>query len=333
MGAARLVEDAMVKLPVGCCALLALGVTACGSDAAPEAAADAQGLVALASVDTVTVNVPLSIPAQLYVEHDALVYARSMGIVETVDADVGSRVRQGQVLARLESIDQEIALAEAEHIFNTAEVIVNRLRELGGKGVVSAADSEQAELEYQRARLARRQAQRNYDLTRVTAPFNGIVAARTIHPGRLVVAGDSLFRVTAMAPLLISVRVPEISSAAIERGAEAEVVGLDGQRARATVSRVSPAVDAASGTREVILRLEAGSGLPPGASVTVRLAAEPRTVLTIPADAATEEGYVLVWENGRSALRAVTLGSTLDDGRRVVVSGLAVGEQVVRRQT
>jgi hypothetical protein len=55
-------------------------------------------------------------------------------------------------------------------------------------------------------------------------------------------------------------------------------------------------------------------------------------VIAVPRAAIAEEGYVLVWENGRSALRAVTLGADLGDGRVEVVSGLAPGERLVRSE-
>ena len=148
-------------------------------------------------------------------------------------------------------------------------------------------------------------------------------------PSRLVEAGDSLFRISALAPLRALVHVPERAAGGVERGAEAEVIGLDGGVAKATIIRVSPIIDAASGTREAMIQLARGSGMVPGASVTVRMGAEERVVLAIPAEAIAEQGYVVVWENGRTTLRAVTLGATLPDGRLEVLSGLAMGELVV----
>ena len=73
-----------------------------------------------------------------------------------------------------------------------------------------------------------------------------------------------------------------------------------------------------------------GARLMPGSSVTVQLGAERRRVVAMPRDAVAEEGFALVWADGRSTLRAVTLGAELGDGRVEVVSGLAPGETVVR---
>ena len=103
--------------------------------------------------------------------------------------------------------------------------------------------------------------------------------------------------------------------------------GASGRRAR--VIRASPVIDAASGTREVVLQLTGGDRLPPGSSVTVRLGSEARRVVAVPKEA-VGEGYALVWDADRTTLRQVTVGSELPGDRVEVVSGLAPGEKVVR---
>ena len=309
---------------------LALGGSACRSGPAAREGPAASAAPVLAAVETVTVALPVALDAQLYVEHDAIVYARSAGIAESVFVDIGIRVRAGQVLATLEDVDQRIVLAEAEEAHANAKKIVERMRQLGGRGVVATADSEQAEFAFAQAVLDLRRARRALDLTRVLAPFAGAVTARTVRPGRLMAEGDSLFRVTALTPLLVAVRVPERAAGSVTVGSAALVVTADGGTAAATVARVSPAVDPASGTRECVLRVAPGADLLPGTTVTVRLGTEGRRVVAVPADAISEDGYALVWEGGRTTLRAVTTGAVLPDGRLEVASGLVPGERVVR---
>jgi RND family efflux transporter MFP subunit len=292
-----------------------------GAPAAPDTA----GLV----VSTTTVRGQLQLPAQLYVEHDAAVVARSAGVVDSVSAELGSRVAAGAMLARLESADQELATAQADATYENAGRLANRARVMTKAGGVTVADSEQVEYQYRQADIARRKAHRDLDLTRIVAPFSGVVTARYARPGRFVAAGDTLFRVTESSPLLARVRVPEGSAAAIHIGDAATVAGVSGT-AKATVVHAAPAFDAASGTREVVLRLTSSADLLPGASVTVRLGQLERQAVTLPREAVSPEGYVLVMQNGRTALRSVTVGGDVGGGRVEVLSGLSSGERVAR---
>jgi membrane fusion protein (multidrug efflux system) len=283
----------------------------------------------IATVETTTVQLPLSLPAQLYVEHDATVYARSTGMVEAILVDLGTRVAARQPLARLESADQEIALRQAKEKFSNARQTLERQRALAAAGVVTRADSEQVEFDYRQAELDLQKAQRDLDLTRIVSPFAGVVTARQARVQRLVRTGDSLFRVTGLEPILAAIHLPESASPGVRVGATAEVFAPGGGRAQARVVRASPIIDAGSGTREVVLRLSPGSGLIPGSSVTVRLGSERRQVVAIPRGAVASDGYALVWQDERTSLRAVTLGAELEGDRVEVLSGLAPGEKVV----
>src|SRR2546426_2415506 len=82
--------------------------------------------------------------------------------------------------------------------------------------------------------------------------------------------GDSLFRVSALGPLRVAVHVPEGPAIRLRVGASAQIVDADGRATGATVIRASPTIDAASGTREIVLEPVAGSDFRPGASVAVR---------------------------------------------------------------
>lgn len=302
--------------------------------AAGARAAPAARTVAAASptfvAETATVDVPLALPAQLYVEHDAVVAARSAGVLDSLFVDVGARVASGALLATVESADQRIAFDSAQAASEAAELVVRRARTLTRSGGMTGADSEQAEFQLRQAQLAVAKARRGLELTRVVAPFGGLVTERRARPRRLVSAGDTLFRVAEQGPLLARVHVPEGAAATLVPGAKATVIGVRGASTGATVSRIAPAVDAASGTREVILRVAPNGAFLPGSGVTVRLGAEQRRALVVPRAAVGADGYALVTDGGRTTLRLVTLGAEVGGGRVEVMGGLAPGERVAR---
>ena len=311
---------------------------ACSGEPAPESAARGTETGSLAAApnarlivaDTATLQVPLALPSQLYVEHDATIYARSPGIVEAILVDLGSKIAAGQLLARLESTDQRIALAQAEEKLVNTTQIVERQRALRAADAGTQAESDRAEFEHREASLRLRQAQRDLALTRIVAPFAGVVTGRRTRLHRLVSAGDTLFRLTALSPVLAAVHVPEAAASGLRIGMEAEVAGNGGLSAQARIIRASPTIDPASGAREIIVQLTGGDRMTPGSSVTVRLGGEPRQVVAIPRSAVGKDGYALVWADERATLRAITLGSELDGDRVEVVKGLAAGERLVR---
>jgi membrane fusion protein, multidrug efflux system len=328
-----LVEDLVVMrwLSTRLSVCLSTLLLACGRQ--PGASAKHETVQAAAGilVDTTTVRAPLQLPAQLYVEHDAVVVARAAGNVDSVLADLNDRVSGGAPLALLENADQQIALAQAEASFDNFSKAAVRARLMTKAGGITAVDSEQAEFQFHQADLARRKARRDIELTKVVAPFSGVVTARYARAGRFVNVGDTLFRVTETAPLMARVRVPEATAASVHVGDRATVSGDDGATAGAVVASAAPVIDAASGTREVVLQISDGSRLIPGASVVVRLGAQRRHVVAIPRDAVAPDGFVLVVEGAGTALRPVTLGADLGDGRVEIVNGLAPGERIARR--
>jgi len=280
-------------------------------------------------VDTATVQVPLEIPAQLYVEHDAVIVARSAGTIDSLSAELGDHVTSGQALARMESADQQIAVARAEAAYDNANKALTRARALTKAGGTTAADLEQLEFQVRDAEITRSKSRRDLELTRIVAPFTGIVTSRTARPSRYVAIGDTLFRVTEAAPLYARIRVPEASARSLRAGTSASIIAANGERP-AKIVHAAPIIDAASGTRELVVEVQGTGDLVPGSSVSVRLGRDARRVTTVPREAVAPEGYVVVVENGRSTLRSVTVGREIGGGRVEIISGVSLGEHLAK---
>ncbi|HET9134198.1 MAG TPA: efflux RND transporter periplasmic adaptor subunit [Gemmatimonadales bacterium] len=312
------------------CVVLATPILACGgTPPTPDAAAQSADTAPF-QAESATTEVGLALPAQAYVEHDAVIAARSSGVVESLFVDIGSPVEAGARLAQIEQADQRIELARAEAARDQGARTVARARALRDAQGISAAEAEEIEFAFRRADLEVQRARRAIELTRIVAPFAGRVVARYVQPGRLVSAGDTLFRIAEAEPLLARVRVPEAAARGVRVGTAIEAVTERGDRITGSVQTVAPALDAASGTREVIVRLGRSAALMPGSAISVLVGRESRRVLAVPAEAISADGFVLVRNGDRTVMRAVVLGQRLGDGRVEVISGVHAGERLAR---
>lgn len=310
--------------------LLMVGVAVGGCGGAPPAAVQASRVASDSGllVDTATVDVPRAFIGQVFVEHDVVVAARAAGVIDSLFVNLGSRVQTNAPLAAIERQGQEIEHDRAVAALDHAQRALTRSRELGKSGGVTTADSEQVEAVYRDAALTLRKSQRDVELTRVTAPFAGIVSARYAKPKQLVAVGDTLFRVAETAPQLIRIRVVDPLAKQVRVGDRATIVGASSSvRTDARVVFTAPAYDAASGTREVILQASTPSFLP-GESVTAQLGRERRRAIVAPRTAIAADGFALVLEGGRTTLRPVSTGADVAGNRVEILSGLAAGDRL-----
>jgi RND family efflux transporter MFP subunit len=236
------------------------------------------------------------------VEQQADVVAERDGRITAVKVEVGDHVRRGEVLALLDdralqparaekaakiaSLRAQIQTWEAERKSNEADLrrakamraekslddedweqVQNKLSESKTQLVRCKADEAAAEAELRTADV-------ELDQSHVRAPFDGAVGRRSVREAQEVKKGDPLFWITAQAPLRIIFTVPESSMAFFSRGAKLELSTADYPHLKqpASVFRVSPVVDRASGRIEVIGNLEKPSPLlKPGMSMQVKL--------------------------------------------------------------
>jgi RND family efflux transporter MFP subunit len=108
---------------------------------------------------------------------------------------------------------------------------------------------------------------------RITAPFNGVVARRYVRQGQRVSSGEKLFWVTAVEPLQVRFTLPEQYSRGMKLGDQLALTpaAAPGESASARVIHISPVVDPASGTVEVIAVLGKQSSFRPGMTASIRV--------------------------------------------------------------
>ncbi len=277
-----------------------------------------------------SVSVSLDFTGRIVPASEVRVAAKSGGRVEAVLVDVGDRVAPGQLLVRLESETAAARLREADAALAVASANARRLAELYREGALARQAVEQAELEEERARVARDLAREAMEATRVVAPVDGEVAARLVSQGDTVPPGAPVITLVDPTRLHVEGFLSESQVARVAVGGQAQVL-VAGQTVAGRVERVAPAPDPQTRAYAVKVTLEGGKGLRPGMTARVRIALQAERGVVIPRAALVEaDGGVGVYvvEGGVARWRAVVPG--LDDGRRVaVLRGLAAGESVV----
>jgi membrane fusion protein (multidrug efflux system) len=248
--------------------------------------------VAVILPDGKVLNATLDLPGRLEAYYRAPIFARVSGYLKSWSADIGARVKAGQVIAEIEApdLDQQLLqaradLASAEASARLSEATLNRRKTLIASNFVSMQeiDERTADLSNKngtvkadQANVERLEALAGYK--KITVPFDGIVTSRDTDVGALINAGGNsgpaMFVVSDIRKLRVYVNVPQSYVPAIKIGAKAIITVPDypNRTFAATVEASSQSVDVGSGTTRMQLGFDNSSGeLMPGAYANVRM--------------------------------------------------------------
>jgi RND family efflux transporter MFP subunit len=298
---------------------------------------------------------PLTLPGTLLGVIESTVYARSNGYVVRWVKDIGSPVKKGELLAEISApeVDQELsqavsARAQVQASVNLAKTTADRWRSLRQKDAVTQQDLDERLSTYNQAQANLAAADANVQRLRqllgfnhVVAPFDGVVTRRNIDVGDLVNAGNggtgqALFAVAQVDPLRLYVYVPQSYAPQVKIG-DAVTVTLSehvGEQYRGTVARTARAIDTATRTMQVEIRVPNPSGaLISGSYVQVTLPINvdskalvvPTNVLLFRPDGTR---IALVDGSGHVHLTLVRLGTDFGD-RVEILSGLTASDRIV----
>ena len=260
--------------------------------------------------------------------------AKTSGVLLRVLVEEGDRVRAGQVLAQLDPERPRLEAARAEATMRRAKNNFERSRELFERQLVSAEANDQLRFEYEAAKAAWELARLELSHTAITAPIGGVVAERMAKPGNLININTPLYRIVDNSRLEAVLNVPEREMATMKPGLPIRMVvdALRGQVFEGVVGRISPVVDAGSGTFRVVGVFAGHEGLKPGMFGRLQIVYDEReAALSVPREAVVEangEASVFLVEAGKAVRRVVRLGH-VDGAYAEVVEGLAVGDQVI----
>jgi RND family efflux transporter MFP subunit len=297
------------------------------------------------------------LPGNIEAFVDSPIFARTNGYLKRWYFDIGSHVKQGQLLAEIEAPEVDHELSQAQADLGTAmanahlsEITANRYSDLIKQDAVSQQDTDNAVNELAARNTAVKSAQANVDrlrqlvaFERVYAPFDGVVTARNTDIGQLIDSGAaggpprSLFQMAAINRLRVFINVPQIYSQAATPGLTADLMFAEfpGRRFPGKLVRTSRAIDPVARTLNVEVDVDNSKGeLFPGAYAEVHLKLKDglRQTLVIPVSALLfrREGLrVAVAKSDNTAeLLPITLGRDFGDVAEVV-TGLTTEERVI----
>jgi RND family efflux transporter MFP subunit len=295
----------------------------------------------------------IELPGNTQAFTDTPIYARTNGYVKHWYVDIGARVKQGQLLAEIETpeLDQQLRQAKvdlknAEANLQIADITATRWQNLlktdsvshqETDQAVSGLHSKQALVDSNRANVDRLEQLQSFE--RITAPVDGVITARNTDIGALIQADTTapkeLFHLSAIEKLRIYIPVPEVYASSVRSGDKVDV-SLDafpGQNFKGTLVRNANAIDSTSRTLNVEVDVDNSAGrLMPGAYAFVRFKVPAtRGAVTIPSNALLfrAEGLrVGVVRDSHVALLPITIGQ--DYGSAVeVLSGLTARDAVI----
>ncbi|MCX5814340.1 MAG: efflux RND transporter periplasmic adaptor subunit [Proteobacteria bacterium] len=203
------------------------------------------------SVHTVTVVSPkpgqsvsnLSLPAEVKALVETPIYSRANGYLKRRFVDIGSQVKEGQLLAEIDApeLNQELEracgqLAQAEAALGLSKITAERWAGLVKTASVSEQENAEKQADFKlktastesaRAEVGRLQKLESF--LRLTAPFAGVITVRNIDSGDLIVAGagKELFHLAQTGRLRVFVQVPQAMARSIRTGQTAEMTFLE----------------------------------------------------------------------------------------------------------
>ena len=191
--------------------------------------------------------------AALEPENQAQVVAKATGVLLDLLVEEGDQVSAGQLLARLDPEKPQLELARAEANLKRLENEFRRSSDLFARKLVSSEANDRARFDLETQKAAFDLARLEVDYTRIVAPIGGVISERMVKVGNLIQLQQILFRIDDFDPLLAVLNVPERELSTIKAGlpVSMHVDAMPAQAFVGVVARVSPVVEAGTGTFRV----------------------------------------------------------------------------------
>jgi RND family efflux transporter MFP subunit len=300
-------------------------------------------------------NTELILPSSVEAQQTTPIYPRVNGYVKRIVADIGTRVKAGDLLAEIETpeLDEQVksaqaALAQTRANLKIAQTTSDRWQELRRSKVVAAQESDErdAALEARKADLAAAEAnverlERTRSFQKILAPFDGTITQRHIEVGQLV-TGDLndttriLYRIEQTQTLRAFINVPQSYYRFVGVGQDVELAfkEVPGQTFAGKVVRTAGSLDSATRTLRTEIQIpNEKSELVPGLFAEVKFKVQrEQPPITIPARALIVQTagpqIATLSDDNQVKLASVVVGRDL--GKTIeLASGLPAGARFV----
>jgi RND family efflux transporter MFP subunit len=273
------------------------------------------------------------------------------GQVESVEVDIGDRVKKNQVLAVLdpEPYQLEVDAVEAELVKARANVVntkseYDRQQRVYEQGAGAKSDLDSAEYNYRAARsavyyqIARLdQANRNLRKTKLLSPYDGTIAWRAVNPHEEVKVGQKVFEIDAKGAMEVQLAVPEttIDRIHIDDPATITFSTLPGESARGRISFIGSAAVKANAFPVKVELIDPNEKVKPGMTAEANLSMkdenqQPGYLVPLQALLPAPEanlGYAFVYDPETSTVKKTAVRSRGTENKKAIVyEGLAAGD-------
>lgn len=291
--------------------------------------------VNVAQVQRGTIEAYYGSSTNLTAAEEAVVVARTQGVVEALYAEEGDVVNAGQALAQLETERLTLELARSRAQLDRLKTAYERAQRMFEAKMISPNDHDDAKFAFEAEETNLRL--REYELKEATirATIDGVVTRRHIKVGHTLNQNAPAFEMKRLDVIEAELNVPEreIQNIRPDQHARVHVDALADERFDGKVARVAPEVDAGSGTFRVTVTLANDeSRLKPGMFARVDVRIDQHTdALLVPLEAVVtrrDDNSLFVVEGGIVERRDVTMGY-VSDGNVEILNGVGAEEWVV----
>jgi membrane fusion protein (multidrug efflux system) len=225
------------------------------------------------------------------------------GTVDRILFESGQAVREGQVLAVLDTRQERAQLAAIEARRELARVTFDRMQGLVNERVISRAEFDRATAEFQQTDAQVGEIRAVIERKTIRAPFSGLLGIRQVNLGQYLAGGDPLVELQSQNPIYVNFGVPQQSVGQIVVGRTVRLTtdGITGARLRADgasawsgrITAIDSMVDEATRNIQVQATLaNPGGRLRPGMFVQTEVPLGPaQSVIALPASAISYAPY------------------------------------------